>query len=119
LGLFGFAIFDAEIGRHRHPSQQGQTGGKQTHPQNDIRPSLWERTTDDPVAFFTMVLAVGTLGLAITSTISIRYLIAADRTARRAAKSAERMAKTAFCRWYDPQRRRFAIIEDPDYERED
>jgi hypothetical protein len=27
--------------------------------------------------------------------------------------------RTAFCRWYDPQRRRFAIIEDPDYERED
>lgn len=56
---------------------------------------IWERTWDDPVAFYTFVLSIFTLLLAIISALQMRFLIRADRTARIAADAAKRSADAA------------------------
>ena len=49
---------------------------------------LWQRTTADPVAFYTFVLACFTGALVIVSAVQIRFLIRADKTATKVANAA-------------------------------
>jgi hypothetical protein len=52
--------------------------------------AFWQKTTCDPVAFFTLVLALFSALLVAVSSIQIHYLIRADTTARNAAIAAQR-----------------------------
>ncbi|VTZ22462.1 hypothetical protein MPC1_1230001 [Methylocella tundrae] len=56
---------------------------------------IWDRTFDDPVAFFTFVLSCFTLALVIVSAIQIRFLIRGDKTARITAEAADLSAQAA------------------------
>jgi hypothetical protein len=51
--------------------------------------SFWERTTADPVAAFTGVLAIFTFVLAVVSIVQIYFLTKADRTARISSDAAK------------------------------
>jgi hypothetical protein len=55
---------------------------------------IWERTWDDPVAFYTFVLGIFTASLATVAAFQIYFLIRADKTTRIAAKAAEKSAET-------------------------
>lgn len=56
---------------------------------------FWGKTTEDPVAFFTLVLSIVTAGLAVTALVQIRFLIRADRNTVRQLDLAERNAAAA------------------------
>jgi hypothetical protein len=51
--------------------------------------AIWDRTLDDPVAFYTFVLAIFTAVLAIVAFTQIGFLIRSDKTARVAADAAK------------------------------
>jgi hypothetical protein len=54
---------------------------------------IWDRTWEDPVAFYTFVLSIFTALLAIISATQIAFLIRADRTARITAEAADLNAR--------------------------
>jgi hypothetical protein len=62
---------------------------------DNIFADAWNWTTQDPVSFYTSVLALFTGALVIVSAIQIRFLIRAEITARRAAIAARRSAIAA------------------------
>ena len=66
-----------------------QRGPQSKYERDNLVETLWQRTFDDPVAFYTFVLSVFTGLLAIVSSIQIRYLIKADRNAAESAKIAK------------------------------
>lgn len=94
-------------GSSQHPPQQPATSATQTstnanpqqnHPAKSMRQRLsviWQRTWDDPVAFYTFILSIFTGLLAVVSTFQIIFLIKADKTARIAADAASLNAKAA------------------------
>jgi hypothetical protein len=55
--------------------------------------TLWDRTTDEPIALYTLFLAIFTFVLAFISSIQIYFLIRADRTARISADAATTQSK--------------------------
>jgi hypothetical protein len=57
--------------------------------------TFWQRTTDDPVAAYTAVLAIFTAALVGVSAIQIFFLIKADKTAAVSAEAALKAAKAA------------------------
>ena len=87
LFSFGFAAWSADECRR---SQQcgGYQRAQEKSPNSKPEESFWHKTTDDPVAYFTLWLAVFTGGLAIASIWQGVFLIRADRTARIAADAA-------------------------------
>jgi hypothetical protein len=54
---------------------------------------IWERTWDDPIAFYTFMLAVFTGVLGTVSIVQIAFLIRADKTSRIAANAARESAE--------------------------
>lgn len=56
---------------------------------------IWNRTWDDPVAFYTFILSIFTGLLAIVSATQIIFLIRADKTARTSADAANKSAEAA------------------------
>jgi hypothetical protein len=56
---------------------------------------IWERTWDDPVAFYTLILGIFTGLLFTVSATQIYFLIRADKTARITAEAANLNAKAA------------------------
>jgi hypothetical protein len=56
---------------------------------------IWDRTWDDPVAFYTFVLGIFTALLAIVSGTQIYFLTRADKTARITAEAAKKSAEIA------------------------
>jgi hypothetical protein len=56
---------------------------------------IWDRTWEDPVAFYTFVLSIFTGLLAIVTATQIVFLIRADRTARITAEAAKKSAEAA------------------------
>jgi hypothetical protein len=103
------------------PSQQ-QDVAETDHPadsvavqNNPVEPTwrhLWRRTFEDPVAFYTFVLAVFTAVLAIVSGTQIAFLIKADKTARissHAAKTAADAAVTSVNEFREKERARLVI----------
>jgi hypothetical protein len=57
--------------------------------------TFWEKTTNDPVATFTAVLALFTVVLAVVSIVQIYFLTRADLNARISAKASLRATKIA------------------------
>ncbi len=57
--------------------------------------SIWERTTDDPVALFTFWLVIFTGALSAVSMVQISFLNRSDKTARIAADAASKSANAA------------------------
>ncbi len=56
---------------------------------------IWNRTWDDPVAFYTFILSIFTALLALVSVFQIGFLMSADKTARLAAQAADLSARSA------------------------
>ena len=86
LGAFGYFAWNAEHVQRGSPPHQRQASGEQHHSQDESGKGLWDRTLEDPVAFFTACLAAVTVVLAVISTISIIYLVKADQTAASQAR---------------------------------
>ncbi len=57
--------------------------------------TFWERTTSDPIAFFTFTLSIVTLALGVISFRQFYYLRRSDETARIAANAADLSARAA------------------------
>jgi hypothetical protein len=68
---------------------------KKSGHKNEECKTFWERTTSDPVAFFTFTLTVVTLALGAISVRQFYYLRRADETARIAANAADLSARAA------------------------
>ena len=62
---------------------------------DNIFADAWNWTRQDPVSFYTFILALFTGALVCVSFVQIRYLIRAEITARRAAIAARRAANAA------------------------
>lgn len=76
------------------PYREGRRGASEDHAKsaaisNKSPESFWERTTADPVAAFTGVLAIFTFVLAVVSVVQIYFLTKADKTARISADAAK------------------------------
>ena len=71
---------------------------------------LWEWSTHDAVAFYTLWLAIFTGSLVWVSTVQIRYLRRADETARRSADAAKLAAETAHEEFVANHRPRIQIL---------
>ncbi len=85
---------------HAVSASQGSTNSSanQKQPAKSLGQRLsivWNRTWEDPVAFYTFVLSVFTGLLAIVSAFQIFFLIRADKTARRSANAAIEAANAA------------------------
>lgn len=75
-----------------------QTAGHQNEPTKTFGQALavvWQRTWEDPVAFFTLCLAAFTLALVVVSTTQIYFLIRAEGVAKTAAEGAKEAAQAA------------------------
>jgi hypothetical protein len=59
---------------------------------DNILSDAWNWTTQDPVSFYTFILAIFTGVLGVTAFVQIRYLRKADETARIAADAAKKSA---------------------------
>jgi hypothetical protein len=78
------------------PTPQARAEHAQYEAKHDnIFSDAWNWTTQDPVSFYTSVLAIFTGALVFVAGIQIRYLIRADITARRSAIAARRAAVAA------------------------
>jgi len=105
--LMGFAIGGSVVAVI-HPVPQAQhiehgAASTDEHPDENKVPKtwgqslsvIWDRTWDDPVAFYTFVLSIFTAMLAIVSATQIAFLFRADKTARITAKAAQDAANVA------------------------
>jgi hypothetical protein len=93
-------FFVNELWRSFKSPQQPQNQTHSEHPEykakhDNIFADAWNWTTQDPVSFYTSLLAIFTGALVIVSVIQIRYLIRADETARMSAEAAKRAAQAA------------------------
>lgn len=81
----------------QHEQQQSNPEQKAESKTAEHKPakSLWERTHEDAVAFYTFVLSCFTGLLVIVTATQIGFLIRADKTARMAAEAAILSAKAA------------------------
>lgn len=68
---------------------------QQAASKNKPAESFWQRTTSDPVALYTLVLAIFTGLLVIVSAIQGAFLLRADKTARITANAAAESARVA------------------------
>jgi hypothetical protein len=105
--LLGLASGLAWLDSSPHPPHENAISAAQSHAANapqQQQPAktlgerftiIWNRTWDDPVAFYTFVLSIFTGLLAIVSAIQIGFLIRSDKTARIAAEAASLNAKAA------------------------
>jgi hypothetical protein len=103
--IMGFVVGGSFVWAIDHPNDQqhisysnssANADGDQDKPTKTFGEALsiiWNRTWDDPVAFYTFVLAIFTALLAIVSSTQIVFLIRTDKTARIAAEAADRSAK--------------------------
>jgi hypothetical protein len=72
LALFGFLVFQAGIASQHPQNQSKHAAAGEDHEQKNILQRFWEWTTHDPVAFYTSVLAISTIGLWLVTFIGIR-----------------------------------------------
>jgi hypothetical protein len=103
--VVGIGWFDRVSSQHppQDPSvsavkQNANTNADQRQPTKSLRQrftTIWNRTWDDPVAFYTFVLSIFTGLLAVVSAFQIFFLIRADKTARLSAEAAQTAAKSA------------------------
>jgi hypothetical protein len=106
-GVVGFAFGGSFVWSFQQPAQTQNVHNTDTPTNgatNDHQPAkplrqrlsvIWERTWEDPVAFYTFVLGIFTALLAIVSATQIYFLIRADKTARISADAAALNAKAA------------------------
>lgn len=89
LALFGFLAFQTGVSS-KYPQRQGeQAAAAQDHEHKNILERFWEWTTDDPVAVYTLVLAISTIGLWFVTWIGILRQSREIRILQRAYISAE------------------------------
>ncbi|MGA7384755.1 MAG: hypothetical protein WBW81_08730 [Methylocella sp.] len=102
--VFAVALFCLIILYSSQPSsepKQQQSSEKYETGQNkrELRESFWQRTTQDPIAFFTLWLAIFTMILSAVAVLQIKFLVRgegiADKTAQAAKDSAD-VAKRTF-----------------------
>lgn len=89
-----------EIWRSSRGVHEPATHARAEHPQYEAKHDniffdAWNWTTQDPVSFYTFILAIFTGALVLVAGVQIRYLIRADITARRSAIAARRAAIAA------------------------
>lgn len=89
------SLFPSDQTKDYGNSAQAQQQNAAKSNKGETGETLWQRTTNDPVAFFTLWLAVFTSLLVLVSTFQIGFLISANRTAAKAAKAAENAANAA------------------------
>jgi hypothetical protein len=94
LGLFGFVWTKADE-CSRAQDCRGYRGATYSRPDQKREETLWDKTTSDPIALYTFLLAIFTAGLAIASIFQGYFLIRADRTARLAADAAKEASDIA------------------------
>lgn len=90
--VFGRLWFVADECSHAQ-NCRGYRNPGYSSPHQEHEESLWDRTTNDPIALYTFLLAIFTLALASASVWQGYFLIRADRTAKTAADAALRSAK--------------------------
>ncbi len=94
IGVWAVAAATIPENQNGHVTQtntQSEETAKQHKPAKSLGESLsiiWDRTFEDPVAFYTFVLGIFTGLLAIVSGTQIYFLMRADTTARTAADAA-------------------------------
>jgi hypothetical protein len=102
--VFGFAV--ASWSSQQQPQNQQATASnsspnctaeqnKPTKTWGEGLSIIWNRTWDDPVAFYTFILSIFTALLALVSFAQVGFLIRADRTARLTAEAAKLSADAA------------------------
>jgi hypothetical protein len=94
FGLLGFAGWSADKCR-RTQNCGGYSRPAKGPPDQKHEESLWDKTTSDPTALYTLLLAIFTAALAGASIFQGYFLIRADRTARTTADAALAAANAA------------------------
>jgi hypothetical protein len=89
IGVLGWQSSYSLTGTEKQKCYEEAT--KTGHKSGECK-SFWERTTSDPVAFFTFTLTVVTLALGAISVRQFHYLKRSDATARIAAEAARNSA---------------------------
>jgi hypothetical protein len=103
VAVMGFAVVGSVVWSPQAPAQneyvgKPNAGTDKQQPTKTICQSLsiiWDRTLEDPVAFYTFVLSIFTALLAIVSATQIYFLTRADKTARITAEAAKKSAGIA------------------------
>ena len=89
LALFGFLAFQTGIASKYPQRQSEQAAAAQDHEQKNVFERFWEWTTDDPVAVYTLVLAISTIGLWLVTRRGMRNQSLEVRILQRAYISVE------------------------------
>src|SRR5712664_2862848 len=63
LTLFGFLAFQTGVASKYPQRHSEQTTPAENNEKNNVFERFWEWTTEDPVAVYTLVLAISTIGL--------------------------------------------------------
>jgi hypothetical protein len=97
-GAFGYGMWQA-VSRPSYSQLHATAspsvgGGEATHPRTS-KPSFLEKTFDDPIALYTLLLAVFTGALVAVTVGQIGFLIRTDKTARLTAEAAKVSADAA------------------------
>ena len=93
-------VASAAASSSQTPAQQPKTASttsntERTSPKQEPSETIWQRTTTDPIALYTLVLAIFTGLLFIVSAIQGGFLLRADKTARITAEAARKSADIA------------------------
>jgi hypothetical protein len=95
-GSVAWAIDQPNYQQHvSDPSPAADNGPDQNQPTKSLRQRLsviWNRTWDDPVAFYTFVLSIFTALVAIISATQIVFLIRTDKLTRISVRAAQKSA---------------------------
>jgi hypothetical protein len=94
LALFGFLAFQTGVAFHHPQGRYQESAAAHDGEQKNIFVRFWEWTTDDPVAAYTLVLAISTIGLWWVTGSGIRIQAKDTRILQRAYVSIEPMGLT-------------------------
>jgi hypothetical protein len=95
--LFWIAVlgWQSSYSLSENEKQRCYDEAKKTGHKDEECKSFWERTTSDPIAFFTFTLSIVTLALGAISVRQFHYLKRSDETARITAEAAKKSADAA------------------------
>lgn len=95
VALVGLMVLYSSQPSYAPEQQQSSENYDPSQEKREQSKSFWERTTQDPVAFFTLWLAIFTMVLSAVAVIQIKFLIRAEGITTKTAQAAKDSAEAA------------------------
>jgi hypothetical protein len=114
VALVGLIILYSSQPPNEPEQQQHSEKYEASQQKRELSKSFWQRTTEDPIAFFTLWLAIFTMILSAVAVIQIKFLVRAEGIATKtaqAAKDSATAASNSVMAFVDSERGRMFVSE--------